>query len=323
MGRYILRRLLWLIPIVFLVIVLVFTILYFTPGDPARVALGQAASQEAVDLWNHQQGLDLPYFPRLFRYIGNLFKGDMGSSYYTNVPVFPQIVTRFPYTARIALLGTVFSVVLGLLLGILAATHQNTWLDSATMALSMFFASMPNFWFALILVMIFSINLGWLPAVGYESWKCYVMPTIAIGLQGAAMIARQTRSSMLEVLRSDHVTTARAKGQRESNTIFNHVLRNALIPVITVTGSIFAALLGGSLILEQIYSIPGIGLYLFTGIATGDVPIVMGCVIVIAVTHYVIMLLCDLLYMAVDPRLRTAMLLPRGKKSSRKKAVAA
>ena len=308
MAKYIAKRLLWMIPIVFMVIVLVFTILYFTPGDPARAVLGQSASQEAVDLFNETHGLDLPYFPRLARYLGNLLRGDMGASYYTNVPVFSQIVARFPYTLRVAILGTLFALILGVPLGILAATHQNTWLDSLTMALSMFFASMPSFWFALILVMMFSIKLGWLPAVGFETWKHYLMPTIAIGLMGAAIFARQTRSSMLEVLRSDHVTTARAKGQKEGRTIFDHVLRNALIPIITVTGSCFAQLLGGALILEQVFSIPGIGMYMFTGIASSDVPIVLGCVIVIAVLQYIIILIVDLLYMAVDPRLRTVML---------------
>lgn len=314
MGKYIIKRILWLIPITLMVIVFVYTILYFTPGDPARAVLGQGATEEAVAAFNAENGLDLGYFGRLFKYFGDLLHGDFGISYYTKVPVATQIAARLPYTALVALLATSFGLLVGLPLGILAATHQNTWVDSVTMAVSMFFTSMPSFWFALILILTFSVKLGWLPSVGYESWKNYVMPIIAIGLSVAATVARQSRSSMLEVIRSDYVTTARAKGQSEKKTISDHVLRNGMIPVVTVAGGVFASLLGGAMIVEQIFSIPGLGTYMFSGISSSDVPIVLGCVIIMSVFHGIMVLITDLLYVVVDPRLKSILIKQRAKR---------
>ncbi|MBR5985916.1 MAG: ABC transporter permease, partial [Clostridia bacterium] len=304
MAKYILKRCLWLIPITLLVIIFVFTILYFIPGDTARAVKGQHASEEIIAKFNAEHGLDQGYFGRLFKYIIGLFKGDMGRSYYSNVAVLPQILARLPYTMLVATLATMFGVIVGLPIGILAATHQNTWLDSVTMAVTMFFTSMPSFWFAMILISIFSLSLHWLPSVGYQSWKNYIMPVITIGLHISAVMARQSRSSMLEVIRSDYITTARAKGQKEKKVIFSHVLRNGSIPVVTVAGGTFAAMMGGALIVETLFSIPGIGTYLFGGIATADVPIVLGCVTVIALFHGVIMIIVDILYTVVDPRLK-------------------
>lgn len=318
MAGYIVKRILWLIPITLMVIIFVYTILFFAPGDAARVALGNSASEEAIAEFNAKYGLDLGYFPRLFNYIKNLLHGDMGVSYYTHVSVSKQIADRLPYTILMALLATAFGLIVGLPMGILAATHQSTWIDSLAMAVTMFFSSMPSFWFALILVMIFSIHLKILPAVGYESWKNYIMPVIAIGLQLSAIVARQSRSSMLEVIRSDYVTTARAKGQKESKTISDHVLRNSMIPVVTITGTALAGLMGGALLIEQIFSIPGLGTYLFGGIASNDVPVVLGCVIVIAMFHGFLMLLVDLVYTVVDPRLKSSIIAARARKTNKR-----
>ena len=304
MAKYILKRCLWLIPITVLVIVFVFTILYFIPGDVARAVKGQHASDELIAKFNAEHGLDQGYFGRLFKYLWGLLHGDMGRSYYTNVAVFPQIVSRLPYTMLIALLATVLGIIVGLPIGILAATHQNTWLDSVTMGVTMFFTSMPSFWFAMILISIFSLSLHWLPSVGYQSWKNYIIPVITIGLHISAVMARQSRSSMLEVIRSDYITTARAKGQKERKVITSHVLRNGSIPVVTVAGATFAGMMGGALIVESLFSIPGLGTYMFGGIATADVPIVLGCVTVIALFHGVVMIIVDILYTVVDPRLK-------------------
>ena len=326
MKGYIIKRLLQLIPIIIGITLLSFAMMRLAGSDAVNemyAKQGAIVSEEVIQKARAELGLDKPFIVQYFIWLGGLFRGDMGVSYISGKNVFSTFVSKLPATLLLTLMSIILTVAVSLPLGILAATHQNSWMDSLTMALSMFFASMPNFWFALILVLVFSIRLGWLPAVGYESWKNYVMPTIAMGLHGAAIFARQTRSSMLEVLRADHVTTARAKGQKEGRTIYGHVLRNALIPIITIAGGCFAALMGGSLILEQVFSIPGLGTYLFSGIASSDIPIVLGGVIVISIMTYIIILIVDLLYMAVDPRLRTAMLAPQKPKKVRKKEVSA
>ena len=314
MGKYIVKRILWLIPITLLVIVFVYTILFFAPVDRARAALGMGASEQAIAEFNAKNGLDKGYLGGLFMYLKNLVHGDLGVSYYTSVSVSKQIIARLPYTIKLALLATAFGVILGLPLGILAATHQNSWLDSLTMALTMFFSAMPTFWFALILVMIFSLHLRWLPSVGYESWKNYIMPVVSIGLHVSAIVARQARASTLEVIRSDYVTTARAKGQKESRIITDHVLRNGSIPVITVIGGNLAAMMGGSLLIEQIFTIPGMGTYLFGGIASLDIPVVLGCVTMLSVFHGLIIVLVDIIYTFVDPRMKVAIIQSAAKK---------
>ncbi|MBQ8075251.1 MAG: ABC transporter permease [Oscillospiraceae bacterium] len=314
MGKYIVKRILWLIPITLLVIVFVYTILFFAPVDRARAALGMGASEQAIAEFNEKNGLDKGYLGGLIIYLKNLLHGDFGVSYYTSVSVSKQILVRLPYTVKLAILATTFGVVIGLPLGILAATHQNSWLDSLTMALTMFFSAMPTFWFALILVMIFSLHFRWLPSVGYESWKNYVMPVVSIGLHVSAIIARQARASTLEVIRSDYVTTARAKGQKESKIISDHVLRNGSIPVITVAGGNLAAMMGGALLIEQIFTIPGIGTYLFSGIASLDIPVVLGCVTMLSVFHGLIIVLVDIIYTFVDPRMKVAIIQNSAKK---------
>ena len=314
MGKYIVKRILWLIPITLLVIVFVYTILFFAPVDRARAALGMGASEQAIAEFNEKNGLDKGYLGGLIIYLKNLLHGDFGVSYYTSVSVSKQILVRLPYTVKLAILATTFGVVIGLPLGILAATHQNSWLDSLTMALTMFFSAMPTFWFALILVMIFSLHFRWLHSVGYESWKNYVMPVVSIGLHVSAIIARQARASTLEVIRSDYVTTARAKGQKESKIISDHVLRNGSIPVITVAGGKLAAMMGGALLIEQIFTIPGIGTYLFSGIASLDIPVVLGCVTMLSVFHGLIIVLVDIIYTFVDPRMKVAIIQNSAKK---------
>ena len=322
MAKYIIKRILWLIPITILVIVFVYTILFFAPVDRARAALGMGASDQAIAEFNAKNGLDKGYLGGLFVYLQKLAHGDFGVSYYTNVSVSKQIVARLPYSVKLAILATFFGVIVGLPLGILAATHQNSWVDSVTMALTMFFSAMPTFWFALILVMIFSLNLRWLPSVGYESWKNYIMPVVSIGLHISAVIARQARASTLEVIRSDYVTTARAKGQKESKIISDHVLRNGSIPVITVVGGTLASMMGGALLIEQIFTIPGMGTYLFGGIASMDIPVVLGCVTVLSVFHGLIIVIVDIIYTFVDPRMKVAIIQSNAKKRNLRKGAA-
>ena len=297
MLKYVIKRILWLIPVLLGVTILVYTIMYFTPGDPAVNALGNGATEEEIMNFNVNHGLEGNYITRLLRYMKNVFLHfDFGTSYMNQSSVSAQIMARLPYTLLVSYIGVAISLMVGIPLGVAAATHQNTWIDSLSMVLSMFCASMPVFWFALILVMMFSLRLGWLPSIGTDSWLCYIMPCMSIGVGGAAGIARQTRSSMLEVIHQDYVVTARAKGQKENKVITKHCLRNGMIPVLTVVGGSMAALVGNSLVCETIFSIPGVGSYMITGVNQRDMPVVLGCVIVLAFLFSLTMLVCDLLY---------------------------
>ena len=301
MLKYVIKRILWLG-----VTILVYTIMYFTPGDPAVNALGNGATEEEIMNFNVNHGLEGNYITRLLRYMKNVFLHfDFGTSYMNQSSVSAQIMARLPYTLLVSYIGVAISLLVGIPLGVAAATHQNTWIDSLSMVLSMFCVSMPVFWFALILVMMFSLRLGWLPSIGTDSWLCYIMPCMSIGVGGAAGIARQTRSSMLEVIHQDYVVTARAKGQKENKVITKHCLRNGMIPVLTVVGGSMAALVGNSLVCETIFSIPGVGSYMITGVNQRDMPVVLGCVIVLAFLFSLTMLVCDLLYTVIDPRLKT------------------
>ena len=316
MLRFILKRLLWIIPVVLGVTLLIFAIMELTPGDPVRLMLGANATQEQLDAARIEMGLDKPFPVRFATFIGDMLRGDFGTSYMTKQSVGEQFLLRFPFTLRIAALSVLIAMVIGIPVGILAATHQYSWVDNLSMFLSLFCVSMPSFWFALILVMVFSQMLGWLPSSGAASWLSYILPCVSCALGGAASIARQTRSSMLEVIRQDYITTARAKGQSEFKVMYSHALKNALIPIITTVGNTFGSLLGGALIAEQIFSIPGVGVYLLNGISQRDYPVIQNGVIFIAICFTLVMLVVDLLFAFFDPRIRSQYV---GKKKAVKK----
>lgn len=304
MTRYIVKRLLLMIPVLIGVSFLVFTILYFTPGDPAYVILGPNATPQTLVEIRHELGLDQSFGVRYLNFVEKaFFHLDLGKSYITGRDVSDEIFARLPYTLNLAGLSIIMSLLIGIPIGVIAAINQNTWKDNAAMFGTLFFLSMPAFWFALVLVMIFSLNLKWLPVVGVTSWTGYILPLISMSLAGAAGIARQTRSSILEVIRQDYVTTARAKGQKEKVVITAHILRNALIPIIVVAGEHMGHMIGGVIIAETIFSIPGIGTYMVAAISQRDYPVIQGGVIVIAISYSFIMLLVDLLLAFVDPRI--------------------
>ncbi|PLT72738.1 peptide ABC transporter [Mediterraneibacter gnavus] len=306
MLKFVGKRILWLVPVILGVTFFVFTIMYFTPGDPVKIMLGANATEEQIEQKTEELGLDDPFFVRFGNYCEDVFLHfDFGESYQTSQSVTDQIVARFPYTFRIALFSVILATIVGIPVGVIAATHQYSWKDNLSMFGSLFCVSMPNFWFALILVMIFCQKLGWLPSSGISSWKCYILPVVSCAIGGAASIARQTRSSMLEVIRQDYITTARAKGQKESKVIYGHALKNALIPIIQTVGNMFGGSLGGALIAETIFSIPGMGVYLMNGISQRDYPVVQGGVIFIALCFCLCMLLVDLVFAFVDPRIRS------------------
>lgn len=305
MTKYIIKRLLLMIPVILGVAFLIFTIMNFTPGDPATIILGGNGTPTEIAALNEKLGLNEPFLTRFFEYIkGIVTRFDFGTSYITGRDVRIDILQRFSYSLRIALLSMVFALGFGVPLGIVAAVNRNTWKDNASMSVALLGVSMPTFWFGLMLSIVFALNLRWLPPSGVGSFKHYIMPCLAVSMSGIASMARQTRSSMLEVIRADYITTARAKGQSERVVIYKHALRNALIPVITQAGAVFGLLLCGTLVSETVFSIPGLGTYMITAINSRDYPCIQGSVIFISVTFSLVMLLVDILYAWVDPRIR-------------------
>jgi ABC-type dipeptide/oligopeptide/nickel transport system permease component len=305
MAKYILNRCLWMVVTLLVTAFIIFTILYFTPGDPARVMAG-GASEADVQILRHQLGLDRPYLVQLGDFLYKSFiKLDFGNSYIYKVPVFQEMANRLPRTLTIGLVAMAFNLAFGVSLGIFAGTHEGKWQDSATMAIAMVFISAPDFWVALMMIVLFAAKLHWLPAYGIGGPEYYIMPIICASLGGIAVNARQTRSSILEVFREDFVTTARSKGQAENVVIRKHMLPNALMPIITGIGIGFSRIVAGSAIIENVFSIPGVGLYMLNALNQRDYPVIRGTVLFFAVYTAVVMLLVDLIYSFVDPRIKS------------------
>ncbi|MBQ2770795.1 MAG: ABC transporter permease [Clostridia bacterium] len=304
MHRYIIKRLLLMIPTILGVIFIVFTIMSFTPGDPGRIMLGVKASPEAVEAMNEKLGYNKPFFERFFMYIGRLLKGDLGNSYKNNQPVFDEIMKRFPTTFNIAVLAVSFVAIVGIPLGVFSAVKQYSLLDYSTTIFSLIFAAAPSFWLGLLSILLFSLVLGWLPPNGIGSFKHYILPVVTLSLTAAAGTARNTRALMLEAIRQDYVRTARGKGASETRVIWKHTIKNALMPVITSMGMAFASLLGGTLVTEQVFGIPGLGTLIITAINNKDVPQVMAVTIFLSAIFCVIMLVVDLIYAYIDPQVK-------------------
>lgn len=306
MGRYILKRLLWMIPIILGVTILVFTMMTICPGDPAEIILGSTATQADLAAKREQLGLTQPFLVRLGKYMSDVFlRFDLGKSWITGVSISSSIPERMGRTMTLAVVTLIIAFGLGIPLGITAATHQNKWQDHVSMVLALIGVAIPNFWLALLLIILFSVKLGWLPAMGIDAGLAsYILPALANCAGALANAARQTRSSMLDVIRADYITTARAKGVPERDVITKHALKNALIPIITQMGTTFGRLLGGAMVIETIFSLPGMGLYVINAVNNRDYPVVQGGSIVLAIAFSLAMLLIDLLYAAVDPRIK-------------------
>jgi len=306
MHKYILRRLLMLIPVILGVTFIIFTMMYFTPGDPARIMLGEAAAEADVIRLRAELGLDDPFLVQFGRYVKDaVVHQDIGRSYTTKRPVLELIMTRFPSTLNLAALGIMVAVIIGIPTGIISATKQYSLFDNVAMVVALLGVSMPNFWQGLMMILVFSVYLGWLPSSGFNTPAHMVLPALTIGTSTAAIITRMTRSSMLEVIRQDYIRTARAKGQVESKVINRHALKNALIPIITVIGLQFGYLLGGAVLTESIFAVPGVGRLMVDSIRSRDFPVVQGGVLFIAVTFSFVNLIVDILYAFVDPRIRS------------------
>ena len=303
MLKFTMKRLVYLVLVLVGVSFLVFLLLYMTPGDPVRMMLGESATPEAQAELRLELGLDDPFLVQYGRYIKNIVvHQDLGTSYSTRRPVLDEIMTVFPNTVKLATAAIIIAVILGTFLGIVSAVRQNSLLDNAVMVLALIGTSAPIFWIGILMIILFSVNLGWLPPSGFGSFKQLIMPALALGMQSTAVVARMPRSSMLEVIRQDFVKTARAKGQKESVVIMKHVFRNALIPVITVVGLQFGTLLGGAMLTEVVFSIPGVGRLMIEAIKQRDFPIVQGSVLFVAACFSLVNLAVDLLYAVVDPK---------------------
>lgn len=306
MYKYIARRLLLLIPVIIGVTFIIFSMMYFTPGDPARIILGESAKAEDVSRLREELGLNDPYFVQFGNYVKKaVLEQDIGNSYVTKRPVVTEITDRFPTTLKLAAFSIVIAVVIGIPIGIISATKQYSLFDNVSMVLALIGVSMPNFWQGLLLILFFSVYLGWLPSSGFSSFKHMILPAVTIGTSTIAVITRMTRSSMLEVVRQDYIRTARAKGQVESKVINHHALKNALIPIITVIGIQFGYLLSGAVLTESIFAVPGVGRLMVQSIKERDFPVVQGSVLFIAVAFSLVNLLVDILYAYVDPRIRS------------------
>lgn len=305
MTKYIIRRLLLMIPVVLGVTIIVFSIMYIVPGDPATAILGSDADPAAIAALREKMGLNDGYIIRLFRYIKQVYVDfDLGESYITGVSIGEELASRFPRTLILDIVSILCAIFIGIPLGVNAAVHQGKFGDTFSMVVALIGVSIPGFWLALMLVLLFSVKLGWLPPYGLGGIQYWILPIISSCLHGIAMQARTSRSSMLEVINSDYIVMARAKGLPERKVIYKHALPNALIPIITICGTSFANLLGGGMLVETIFSIPGVGYYMVKAVNNRDFPVVQGSVLLLSIAFSVIMLLTDLIMAFVDPRIK-------------------
>ncbi len=304
MLKYILKRFGYLLLVIVAVSFVVFALLQFTPGDPARMILGEAATDEAMAELRQQLGLNDPFIVQYLRYFKNMvLHGDLGTSYYTKRPVMTEIMVVVPNTILLAVVATILASVFGILMGVVSAIKQYSFIDAFVTVFSLIGTSVPIFWYGLLMILFFSVYLGWFPPSGFTNIREMILPSLALGIQSTSMIARMTRSSMLEVLHQDYVNMARSKGQRESVVIFKHILRNSLVPIITVIGIQFGSLLGGACFTEIVFSIPGLGRLMVESIKMRDYPVVLGGVFFAGVFVSIVNWLADILYAVVDPRI--------------------
>ncbi|MCR4875932.1 MAG: ABC transporter permease [Clostridiales bacterium] len=306
MLKYIAKRLLAMIPVILGVTLIVYLIMSLAPGDPARTILGELATEEQVNELRNEMGLNDPIIVQYFRYIWNLLHGDLGTSYQSRINVSTEIWSRFPNTIKLALTASLISVILALPLGIIAAVKQNTFFDSFSMFVAIIGISCPTFWFGLILILVFAVNLKWFPVSGQvDNIRGIILPALTLGFNSMASMARVTRSSMLEVIRQDYIRTARAKGVSRRNVILRHAVPNAMIPTVTVIGLRIGGLLAGAVICETVFSWPGIGRLLVQSIQSRNTPVVLGCIIIFSVCFSLVNLIVDILYAFIDPRIKS------------------
>lgn len=312
MFNYIIKRIFSLIPVLFVVSIVIFMIIHLTPGDPATVILGHEATEQQINELRDQLGLNAPIYVQYFNWIAGVFKGDFGTSYFMKQPVTEAIFEHLGPTISLAILAETVSLIIAIPLGIAAATRRGSLADQTIMGVSLLGMAVPSFLLGLFLILLFGVKLGWLPVAGYQPlssglWnhlKYLIMPAISLGAIQAALIARMTRTSMLDVLNTDFIKTARAKGVKERNVIYKHAFRNALLPILTVIGQTFGTLVAGAVVTEAIFNIPGIGQLVINSVLRRDYAVIQGVVLFITLSYVLINLIIDLLYGYIDPRVR-------------------
>ncbi|MGG1658227.1 nickel ABC transporter permease [Brevibacillus sp. NRS-1366] len=303
MFVYIIRRLLQMIPVLLGVILVVFLIMQMVPGDPAVLLAGEGASAETIAKIRTQLGLDQPIMLQYVHYVADVATGDLGTSLRSNLPVFDEIMARLPATIELALASIFVTIVLGMVAGIISATKQYSAADITIMIIALLGVSLPSFWLGLSLIYYFSVKLHLFPVAGWGTWQHVILPAITLGTGGAAIVARMTRSSMLDVVRQDYIRTAKAKGLKETVIIYKHALKNALIPIITVVGLQFGFLLGGTVLVESVFAINGLGRLIVDAIRMRDLPVVQGGVLIASVIFVFVNLLVDVLYRYFNKRI--------------------
>lgn len=302
MFVFIIRRMLQMIPVVLGVILVVFLIMQMVPGDPAVLLAGESATKEQVAQLREQLGLNQPLFIQYIEYVKNVATGDLGTSVRSGRPVAEEIFTRLPVTVELAFWSIIVTTVLGLLAGIISATKQYSISDISIMIVALLGVSLPNFWLGLMLILGFAVNFQIFPVSGWGSFMHVVLPAITLGTAGAAIVARMTRSSMLEVISQDYIRTAKAKGVKETYIVYKHALKNALIPVITVVGLQFGALLGGTVLTESVFAINGLGRLIIDAIRMRDLPVVQGSILVVSILFVIVNMFVDIAYRLLNKR---------------------
>lgn len=304
MLKYTVKRLFGIIPILFLVSIFIFLFVHLIPGDPARLIAGQDATIEDIENIREELGLNKPIHIQYVDFVTGVFKGDLGNSLKTGRPVIDEIAIRFMPTFWLTVWSMVWAVLIGLVIGVISATKRNKWQDYLGMFTAVSGISMPSFWLGLLLIQLFAVKLGWLPTGGLESWKSYILPSITLGSGVAAVVARFSRSSLMDVLKDDYIRTGRAKGLNENKVVWKHALKNAMIPVVTMTGLQFGFLLGGSVVIETVFSWPGLGRLLIDSVAFRDYPVIQAEMLLFALQFILINLIVDLIYGLLNPQIR-------------------
>lgn len=309
MARIIAERLVTSLFVIFGSTILVFTILYVLPGDPVDSIIDPSvATPEMVENLRKELGIDQPYHVRLIHYFSDLFRGDFGQSLVNSTPVLPQIIEQFPKTLALTIVSSCISIIVGITLGVLSAVHRNKTIDVLARMIGLFGISMPTFWTGILLILIFSVALGWLPSLGSDGWQTLILPSFTLGIIGAGFIIRMVRNSMLEVISENFITTLRAKGLTERAIMYRHALKNALIPALTMMGMMIGDMLAGTVIIETVFSRQGIGRLIADAIMASDLPVVQGVIFFTAILYILINLIVDLSYSAIDPRVRRSIL---------------
>lgn len=304
MLRYIIKRVLEIIPIIIVVSILSFLFIHFIPGDPARLVAGKDATLEDVQNVREELGLNDPIWKQYISYMGNLLQGNLGTSLKTGLPVSDMFTSRFMPSIYLTFFAMIWATIIGLLIGALSAVFKNKWPDYLGMVTAVSGISLPGFWLGLLLIQLFSVQLGILPTGGSEGFKSYILPSLTLGAGIMSMIARFTRSSLLETLQTDYIRTGRAKGLKESVVIIQHALRNSLIPVVTIAGLQFGFLLGGSVVVETVFSFPGMGRLLIDSIAFRDYPVIQSALLLFAIEFIIVNLVVDILYSVLNPKIQ-------------------